>query len=130
MAFMRLIGIDYGRKRVGIAVSDEEGKFALPYAVWLNDVKLVSKIKALCVEKKASAVVIGESRDLGGRANEILKDIMFLKAALDEILEMPVYLEPEFYTTAEAERIQGRNALTDASAAALILKSYLERHSP
>lgn len=125
---MRLIGIDYGRKRVGIALSDEEGKFALPYGVWANSNSLVADIKKLCLEKAVNAVVIGESRNLDGSENEVLRDIKFLKAALDEALEIPVYLEPEFYTSAQAERIQGKNALTDASAAALILKSYLERH--
>ena len=55
--------------------------------------------------------------------------ITLLKSVLEGELEIPVYLEPEFYTSAEAERVQGKSALTDASAAALILKSYLERHS-
>lgn len=126
---MRLVGIDYGRKRVGVAVSDEDAKFALPYAVWKNGPDLVAMIKALCLEKRADALVIGESRNLDGSENEILKDIGFLKTALETELAIPVYLEPEFYTTAEAERIQGKSAFTDASAAALILKSYLERHA-
>ena len=72
--------------------------------------------------------MIGESRDLDGRGNEVLKDIMFLKGALEQELSIQVYLEPEFYTSAEAERIQGKTEMHDASAAALILKSYLERH--
>ncbi len=126
---MRLIGIDYGKKRVGIALSDEEGKFALPYGVWVNNQDLVSNIKRLCLEKHADVVIIGESRNLDGSENEILKDITFLKSVLEAELEIPVYLEPEFYTSAEAERIQGKSAFTDASAAALILKSYLDRHT-
>ncbi len=126
---MRLLGIDYGRKRVGVAVSDEEGKFALPYAVWENGEDLVKKIKDLCIEKKAEALVIGESLDLGGRENDVMKDIRFLKQALEGALSIPVYLQPEYFTSAEAKRVQGENSMHDASAAALILKSYLERHS-
>jgi len=125
---MRLIGIDYGTKRVGVAISDEEATFALPHAVWLNDRELVNNIKALCIEKRAKALVIGESRNLDGSENAILKEIMLLKRALETELSIPVYLEPEFYTSAEAERLQGKNSMHDASAAALILKSYLERH--
>lgn len=125
---MRYIGIDYGRKRVGIAVSDEGGKFALPHAVWENGPDLIKNIKKLCLEKVADGIVIGESRDLDGRENEILKDIMFLKEELEAELSIPIYLQPEFYTTVEAGRIQGENKMQDASAAALILKSYLERH--
>ncbi|OHA17988.1 MAG: hypothetical protein A2664_01415 [Candidatus Taylorbacteria bacterium RIFCSPHIGHO2_01_FULL_46_22b] len=127
---MRLVGVDYGLKRVGIAISDGQGDFALPYAVWPADDKLLSKIKALCVEKEATAIVIGESRDLDGRPNDIMRDILLFKSALErEMSSTPVYLEPEFFTTVEAERIQGRHNMTDASAAALILKSYLARHS-
>lgn len=125
---MRFVGIDYGKKRVGIAISDEEGKFALPHAVWQNDDGLVARIKALCLEKRADGVVIGESRNLDGSPNEILKEIMMLKETLMQEISTPIYLEPEFYTSAQAERIQGKNAMHDASAAALILKSYLERH--
>jgi putative holliday junction resolvase len=126
---MRLIGIDYGAKRVGIAVSDEQGKFALPHQVWPNSPELVKKIKELCIEKKAEALVIGESRDLDGRPNEILKEITLLKSTLETVLSVPVYLEPEYFTSAEAERVQGKNDMHDASAAALILKRYLEHHT-
>lgn len=126
---MRFIGIDYGKKRVGIAVSDETGKFALPHGVWANGPDLIGSIKALCLEKQADGIVIGESRDLNGRENEIQKEIMFLRDTLEAQILIPVYLEPEFYTSVEAGRIQGKNSMNDASAAALILKSYLERHS-
>ena len=126
---MRYIGIDYGRKRVGIAVSDAEGKFALPHAVWPNDDHLIENIKKLCLERATDGVVIGESRDLDGSENEVLKDIRFLVEELQTELSIPIYLEPEFYTSTEAGRIQGKNKMHDASAAALILKSYLERHT-
>lgn len=126
---MRLIGIDYGRKRVGIAISDEEAKFALPHAVWQNSPKLVEQISKLCIEKKADAVIIGESRNHDGSDNEVMRDINFLKSALDVQLSIPVYLEPEFYTSAEASRVQGVNDMHDASAAALILKSYLDKRN-
>ena len=126
---MRYIGIDYGRKRVGVAVSDAEGKFALPHAVWSNDDRLIENIKKLCLERATDGVVIGESRDLDGQENEVLKDIRFLVEELQTELSIPIYLEPEFYTSTEASRIQGKNNMHDASAAALILKSYLERHT-
>ena len=126
---MRLVGIDYGAKRVGIAVSDEEGKFGLPYGVWLNTPDLVQNIKALCLEKRADAIIVGESRNLDGSENPISSSINLLKTALESELSIPIYLHPEFYTSAEAKRIQGENKMHDASAAALILKSYIDQHS-
>lgn len=126
---MRLVGIDYGTKKVGIAISDDEGKFALPSGVLANDNQLLGNIKKFCEEKGAAGIVIGESRNLDGKENSIMRDVHFLAEALEGELKLPVYLEPEFYTSAEAERIQGKNKMHDASAAALILKSYIERHS-
>ena len=126
---MRLLGIDYGMKRVGIALSDETGKFALPHAVWENDDDLISKINTLCGEKNISVIIIGESRNLDGSENEILKEIKLFKITLERNVSIPVYFEPEFYTSAQAARLQGKNIMHDASAAALILKSYLDRHT-
>jgi putative holliday junction resolvase len=126
---MRLVGIDYGTKRVGMAISDDEGNFALPSGIISNDSSLLGNIKQFCLDKGASAIVIGESRDLSGKENSIMGDIKLLKEAIERDLRIPVYFEPEFYTSAEAERVQGKNKMHDASAAALILKSYIERHS-
>ena len=57
---MRYLGIDYGSKRVGVAVSDEAGEFALPLSVLPNDKKLLPEIKKIIAEKQVGAVVLGE----------------------------------------------------------------------
>ena len=125
---MRLVGIDYGKKRVGLAVSDEQAKFALPHSVVPNDGKLIPTVLELCKKLAPEAIIVGESRNLDGKENEILHEIMMFRQALEDQSGLRVYLEPEFYTSAEAERVQGKNAMHDASTAALILKSYIERH--
>ena len=126
---MRLAGIDYGTKMVGVAISDDEGHFALPSRVIANDNQLLENIRKFCTDKGVAGIVIGESRNLDGKDNSIMREITLLKDALERDLRIPVYMEPEFYTSAEAERVQGKNKMHDASAAALILKSYIERHS-
>ena len=70
----------------------------------------------------------GKSHDLGGTPNKVQEDIDAFVAVLENELSMPVVLEPEQFSTQAALRIQGRTAETDASAAALILDSYLVRH--
>ena len=57
-----------------------------------------------------------------------MKDIVPFAKSLETELRIPVYMHPEFMTSQEAERIQGKNSMHDASAAALILKSYLDTH--
>jgi putative Holliday junction resolvase len=123
---MRCIGIDYGKKRVGVAVSDEAGQFALPKEVLANDKNLIERISAIAKEVGAEAIIIGESKDYKGKDNLIMEKISPFKKEL-EALGLQVILEPEFMTSFAAQRFQGKNALHDASAAALILQSFLDR---
>lgn len=123
---IRLLGIDYGSKRVGIAVSDEKKEFALPVSVVENTPDLVAEVAKIALDHEAGEIVLGESRDYKGEPNEILLDSMDFKKKLEE-RGLTVYFEPEFMTSMQAKRLQGKNDLTDASAAALILQSYLDR---
>ncbi|MBI2476368.1 MAG: Holliday junction resolvase RuvX [Candidatus Taylorbacteria bacterium] len=124
---MRYLGIDYGTKRVGVAVSDEEGRFALPLLVLPNDKKVLADIKKIVNNKKIGAVVLGESKNFKGQDNVIMEAVRRFKSALESAVGLPVFFEPEFMTSAEAKRLQGKTAMHDASAAALILKSFLEK---
>lgn len=125
---MRYAGIDYGTKRVGVAFSDEKGRMAFPDCVLRNDKDFFSELKARLADKGAKAIVIGESRDLGGEPNPVAADIDRFAEKLKREINLPIYFEPEFYTSVEAGRIQGKNEMHDASAAAIILQSYLDRH--
>ena len=124
---MKFIGIDYGTKRVGIAISDDEGHFAFPHSVLENNNDLMGNIKAICGERGVEVIVIGESLDYKKRENPIMEDIYKIKDCLVEETGLPVYLEPEFLTTQEAKRVQGKRPQTHASAAALILQSYIDK---
>ncbi len=123
---MRILGIDYGSKRVGVAVSDPNGQFALPVSVVSNTPTLLSEIEKIATDNESREIVMGESRNYKGEPNEILLDSMEFKKRLEE-RGFKVYLELEFMTSVQAERWQGKGALTDASAAAIILQSYLDR---
>lgn len=125
---MKLLGIDYGLKNVGIALSDERFKFAFPLAVLQNSEILVYDIGRICKENKVVGIVVGESKDFNQNENKIMKDIKPFADRLERELQLPVYMHPEFMTSQEAERLQGKNNMHDASAAALILKSFLDTH--
>lgn len=125
---MRILGIDYGSKRVGVAVSDPRRKFALPHGVVPNGADLLGEIVKAAKENGAEEIVMGESRDFNGQPNSILAESLEFKKSL-EGEGFTVYLEPEFMTSQHAERFQGKNEKIDASAAALILQSYLDREA-
>jgi len=127
---MRYIGIDYGKKRVGIALSDTEGKMAFPTAVLANDTTLMQRIDELCKQEQVGKIIIGHSLHSAGGENTIQSAINEFITDLTLQLGLPVDLEPEQYSTQEAIRFQGRTELTDASAAAVILNSYLAHVNP
>lgn len=123
---MRYLGIDYGEKRVGLSLSDERGDFSYPLSVLQNSEKLVEEIATICKEKNVETIVIGESKNFNQEENPIMKRVHALVEELIVKTGLPVKLHPEFMTSLEAEHIQGHNEMHDASAAAIILKSYLD----
>lgn len=124
---MRFLGIDYGTKRIGVAISDENGSFALPKEVVKAGTEAVVRIKELCDEYAVSEIVMGESRNYAGEENVVMKKANEFKKLLEEKTGLLIHMEQEFMTSAEAERLQGKNEMLDASAAALILKHYLDK---
>ncbi|OGG40399.1 hypothetical protein A3A21_03210 [Candidatus Jorgensenbacteria bacterium RIFCSPLOWO2_01_FULL_45_25b] len=123
---MKFLGIDYGKKRVGIAVSNDDGTMAFPRVVLQNNTYLIGQILGLAKGVGSSEIVLGLSLDNKGAPNIIMKEIEKFKRALKHA-GLAVHYEEEFYTSAEAARIQGKEAGNDASAAALILQSFLDR---
>lgn len=123
---MRLLGIDFGSKRIGIAVSDPGNAVAFPKAVVANGPGAIDEIARLCAENDVGTVVIGESKNYQGEYNEIMKAALEFKSELEERLKLPLMLEPEFMTSAQAGR-NTEEGMLDASAAALILQSHLDK---
>ncbi len=80
----------------------------------------------LCIQNNITAVIMGESRDYHGKINEIMWKIESFRKQLEAVGTKVIY-EPEFMTSVQASQITGENAMLDASAAALILQSYLDK---
>lgn len=124
---MKYLGIDFGAKRVGLAVSDDTGRMAFPYLVIQNENTLLDQILTILEKEKIDEIVIGESKNFEGEKNKIMKEIEEFVAALKTKISLPIFLEPEFMTSVQAEHLQGKNEMSDASAATLILQYYLDR---
>jgi putative Holliday junction resolvase len=128
---MRLLGIDFGRKKVGIALSDEDQEIAFPKIVYPNDKKLVERIVDYCVGNSVAGIILGESKNFKGEDNPIMKDILKFKAKIERASSLPVHMEPEFMSSSEAGKMRAEGdseEMIDASAAAIILQSYLDKN--
>ena len=123
---MRLLGIDYGAKRVGVAISDEDRRLAFPKSVILNSRELSNTLRDMALEAGTTHIIMGESRNFKGEKNAVMDGILKLKNE-HEGFNLTVSLEPEFMTSQQAARLQGEGSELDASSAALILQSYLDK---
>ncbi len=124
---MRKMGIDFGTKKCGIALSDESGKMAFPHGVISNDNELLNKTVLLIESESVSEVVLGHSLDKKGNENKVHELVKQFITDLTLKVPIPIHLEPEQFSTQQAMKIQGRNDQIDASAAAIILQSYLDK---
>ena len=128
---MRYLGIDYGEKRIGIALSDEEGVLAFPYAVIQNkgDVGIMRVIQKIIRDEDIGRIIVGVPRSFSGDDTGQTKTILrFLKKLRSRVLSS-VEEEDEILTTrlVNAEGMKKKHA--DAAAAAVILQSYLDKIS-
>lgn len=124
----RFLGIDYGTKKVGLAISDDRAKVAFPKEVAPNGHRLLADLEQMCADENIAEIVVGESKNLSGKNNPIQSEILKFTHDLERRTELEVHLEPEYLTTRQAVMLNGeRNAMTDASAAALILQSFLDK---
>ncbi len=133
----RIIGIDYGRKRTGLAASDPLGIFASALDT-VHSAKIIEYLQKYALSETIIRFVVGYPRNLDGRPAEAAADVdVFLKVLAKAFPQIPVTLEDERFTSVIAHRamIDGgmkaadrRNkASVDRISAAIILQGYLDR---
>lgn len=133
---IRILGLDVGAKRIGVAVSDALGITAQGLGVlarqgWEEDLR---RLEEVAREYRVQEIVVGLPRHLDGGLGQLAPMIQELAQALGEALGVPVISWDERLTTVEAERVlvqadlsrRRRRQVVDQVAAVLILQSYLE----
>lgn len=123
---MRYLGIDYGTKRVGLAVSDDTGEFAFPKGI-VTTSEASAFIAKLCKEEGIDAIIIGESLATNEAHNELAPRVNAFKSKLALLTELPIFFEREGFSTVEAHRYQTDAGKRDDSAAAIILQRFLDK---
>jgi putative holliday junction resolvase len=141
---MRALGVDYGQRRIGLALSDPTGMLARPWktiprvgGAAKTATSLASEIARLRAEDDGLAVVvIGLPRRLNGSDTDQTAAVQKLASSLRHKISVPVVLQDERLTSREAESIlaqrikdwRKRKPLLDAASAAVILQDYLDGH--
>ena len=134
---MRVIGIDLGSKRIGIATSDRSGTIATPYTVLLRcgsmggDHRNIAKMVA---EEEAQAVIVGLPLNMDGSEGKAAQAARVEAARMATVVGVPVHVHDERLTTVEADRVlmeqkmnaQARRRVVDKVAAAVMLQSWLD----
>ena len=123
---MRVVALDYGSARCGVAVSDPTGTLATPLEPVLRagTRKGLARIVALVAELGAERVVVGLPVSLRGGDSAQTAEARAFAARLERALPVPVELYDERFTTTLAERAGGNSAL-DSRAAAILLQEWL-----
>jgi len=124
---MKYLGIDYGTKRIGVAVSDENGEFAFPKTIIDADSQSPQAIADIAKQEHVAGIVIGESLATNGQPNALVEQTVRFKEKLGSIATVPLYLEREGFSTVEAHRYQQKKGSRDDSAAAIILQRFLDK---
>ena len=133
---MKILAIDHGEKRIGLALSDPTGTIASPLSVIKHVSRLLdaAQVANLAAEKDAGLIVIGQSFDEEGNPNLAGRRAAKFAEALKEQTNIPIELFDESFSTqdARATRIEmgvsrkQRSGHMDELAAVMILRSYLE----
>jgi putative holliday junction resolvase len=134
----RVIGLDLGDARIGVAISDPDRRLALP----MGTVRVgqppgeLKAIAAMVAAQRVTLVVIGHPISLSGERGGRAVQVEGFAEALRAILEVPVELQDERLSTVQAERAlrdagvggRHRRAVVDETAAAVILQAWLDAH--
>jgi putative Holliday junction resolvase len=129
----RVIALDVGERRIGVAVSDPTGTLATPHSVIHRRSKAedFAAVARLVIELEVERVVVGLPLSLNGEVGPQARRVSRYAQALARTLDVPVELHDERYSTITADALlaesgRKRRVPIDAAAAAVILQDYLD----
>ena len=131
----RILAIDFGAKRIGLALCDPLKTFAYPFLTIPNNDSLLSELKKIAMEQEVEKIILGNPVREDGQISRMTEPIMNFKVELEQQLKLQVILVDESFSSAMAQqRIltttpkkskRREKGLIDRNAAAIILQEYL-----
>jgi len=135
----KLLGIDYGENKVGIAVSDEDKKYAFSRQSLINlsEPELLQNLSLLCKKEDVAKIIIGLPLDQEGNIGRQAAKTKRFGEVLADFCKIPVEYEDERFSTAMAEQMfkqagkktKNTKSIIDQQAAQIILQTYLDKHN-
>lgn len=134
---MRMMGLDVGEKRIGVALSDDTGTFVFPFTTIVRTASEKADLRSIVriiEEEGVSKVIVGIPIMLSGKEAIQAEKIRAFADKLAKRLRIPLEYWDERYSTVEAERLlidagksrEARKNIIDKAAAAIILQSYID----
>jgi putative holliday junction resolvase len=133
---MRVLAIDHGTKRMGIAISDPSGMIALPLEFIPAEpfAAFLERLKQLILKKEVEMILVGMPRNMDGSYGPAAAKVQEFVAVLKETIAIPVKTWDERLTSAQANRMlvqadvrrKDRKEKVDRAAAAILLQSFLD----
>lgn len=130
----RIVGIDFGLKRIGVAISDERRKIALPLGTAEGGKLAVQNVLTLLAGRQVLAILIGLPITLKGERGEMVHQVEKFGTALGQALDAPVIYKDERLSSLAADRSlqelllnrKKRSEIIDVTTATMMLQSYLD----
>lgn len=132
----RFLAIDYGLKRIGVALCDPLFTFAYPFKTLLNGQNLWKEFKEIISEQSVTKIILGLPVKENGEPASITAEVLKFKSQLENKFKIEVILRDERYTSSIAQEFilksvtkkskRREKGLIDRSAAAVILQDYLD----
>jgi putative holliday junction resolvase len=132
---MRCLALDYGQKRIGVAISDLSNTIATTHSVLINNKSLLEKIKEIVLAEKITHIVIGLPLHMNGEKGDKALMAESLGDSIKSFIDVEIIYEDERLTTVSAQRIliagdvrrDKRKGKIDALAATFFLQKYLDK---
>jgi putative Holliday junction resolvase len=124
---MKILGIDYGTKRIGLAVSDDIGMLARELTI-LSPKDFFLQISTIIAEQEVTELVVGLPLNMSGGDSEKTKEARAFAKQLEDTFKLPVHLMDERLSSSMAENLPGGKENVDSLAAQIILQNYLDKN--
>ena len=132
----KILAIDYGKKRIGIAISDSEKSIAFPLKTIENE-DIFLYLKEIIQSEKIEAIVLGEPKPLNNKENILFLEVINFRKKIISLFSLPVHLVDERFSSKIASKIildanikkmkRRDKSLLDKVSASLILETYLKK---
>lgn len=124
---MKILGIDYGEKRIGLALSDETQTLARELDIWSPE-KFWKQIAELIAKEAIERVVVGLPLNMSGEKTQKSVEVQGFVDELSKLINPPVEVVDERLSSVMAQQIAGQSNNIDSLAAQIFLQNYLDKN--